>query len=275
MKGTDHIPEATYGVVQRDNADSELEVLAEQIRRLGYAVLDSGYSADQVAEISRQFELARGAYIGQWGEARLRSLNEFHTIRALLTHGDRVFLQLAMHPTLLSLISLLIDGKFALNQQNGVINPAGETYNQGAWHRDLPYQHFLSSTPLAVNALFCVDDFTLENGSTFVLPASHKAAAFPSAQYVERHALQLEAKAGQFIVMDCMLFHTGGQNRSQDERRAINHAYMIPYFKQQIDIPASIGAHGLTPRELDVLGFNYPTPASVHDYLAAREKKKS
>lgn len=273
MNGIHHIPDSTYGVVQRDQFDSKLEEVAEQVRRLGYAVLNSDYTPAQMREVSREFDRVRLAYINQWGEDRLRRLNEFHTMRALLTYGGPIFLRIATHPKLLALLEHLIAGKFVLNQQNGVINPAGEAYNQGAWHRDLPYQHFLSNTPLAINALFCIDDFTLENGSTFVLPASHKAAAFPSRTYVERHALQLEAKAGQFIVMDCMLFHSGGQNRGASDRRAINHAYMIPYFKQQIDIPPNVSTEGLSPKELEMLGFNYQPPKSVRDYLASREKK--
>lgn len=273
MKGTYYIPEATYGVVQRDQWDSDLSDMAEQIRRLGYAILDSDYTPAEIQAISREFNNARTAYINTWGEERLKQLNEFHTIRAMLTHGGPAFLSLATHPKLIALVKLLIAGKFMLNQQNGVINPPGEIYNQGAWHRDLPYQHFLSSTPLAINALFCVDDFTVENGSTFVLPTSHKSAAFPSRTYVERHALQLEAKAGHFIVMDCMLFHSGGANRSPMERRAVNHAYMIPYFKQQIDIPANIDITKLSSRDRDLLGYNHPTLKSVADYLMFREKK--
>ncbi|WP_457831307.1 phytanoyl-CoA dioxygenase family protein, partial [Staphylococcus aureus] len=79
-----------------------------------------------------------------------------------------------------------------------------------AWPRDLPYQHYVSSTPLAVNALFCVDDFTLDNGSTFVIPATHKEINYPSESFVERNAVQVTAKAGQYILLDCMLFHSGG-----------------------------------------------------------------
>ncbi|MFX5510311.1 hypothetical protein ABTD49_20870, partial [Acinetobacter baumannii] len=82
----------------------------------------------------------------------------YQTIRAPLVHGSAVFRRLATNPVLMEVLQKLIVGKFILNQQNGVINPPGATYNQGAWHRDLPYQHYVSSTPLAVNALFCVDD---------------------------------------------------------------------------------------------------------------------
>jgi hypothetical protein len=170
----------------------------------------------------------------------------------------------------LSVLSKLIIGKFILNQQNGVINPPGETYNQGAWHRDLPYQHYVSNTPLAVNALFCVDDFTPENGSTFVLPASHRAVNFPSASYIQRNALQVEAKAGQYILLDCMLFHAGGFNRSNVNRRAVNHVYTIPYFKQQIKLSELLKNVDLRPDQMDLFGFNYQEPISIDQYLNNR-----
>lgn len=267
------IPEATYGVLQQDHFSSELEEVAEQIRRLDYAILDSGYTSEQLQEISKKFDLVREQYLQNWGESRLKSLNEIHTIRALLTHGGDVFLQLAMNRNLMAVLQKLIVGAFILNQQNGVINPPGETYNQGAWHRDLPYQHYISSTPLAVNALFCLDDFNFDNGSTFVLPASHKSIAFPSESYMHRNAVQVKAKAGQYILLDCMLFHSGGFNKTDKERRAINHVFSIPYFKQQINLPGNMHADNLSSEALALLGFNLQEPTSIADYLASRTNK--
>ncbi len=273
MSDMTDISSSSYGILHRDNFDSELDEVAEQVRRLGYAILDSDYTSEQLQGISGEFDHARRVYVERWGEDRLRKLNELHTVRALLTHGAPVFLRLATHPKLLAVLGKLIVGKYVLNQQNGVVNPSGDTYSQGAWHRDLPYQHFVSNTPLAVNALFCLDDFTLENGATLVLPASHKAVSFPSHAYVRKNACQVEAKAGQFILMDCMLFHSGGRNRSASERRAINHAYMIPYFKQQIEIPPNIAPEGLSSEERAILGFDYRTPESIEAYFKSRERK--
>ncbi len=170
----------------------------------------------------------------------------------------------------MNVLGKLIFGKFILNQQNGVINPPGETYSQGAWHRDLPYQHYVSNTPLAVNALFCVDDFTQENGSTFVLPASHRAVNFPSESYIQRNALSVEARAGQYILMDCMLFHSGGINRSKVERRSVNHVFTIPYFKQQINLPELMQNVVLEPIQKEIFGFNYQEPMSIDQYLKDR-----
>lgn len=273
MTNFNSIPEAAYGVLKQNHFDSEQDEVAEQVRRLGYAILDSGYKPAQLKEISEVFTQVRERYAHAWGETRLRSLNEYHTIRALLTHGGEPFMQLAMNRNLMAVLRQLIVGKFILNQQNGVINPPGETYNQGAWHRDLPYQHYVSSSPLAVNALFCLDDFTFENGSTFVLPASHKATAFPSENYMRNNAVQVEAKAGQYILLDCMLFHSGGFNRTAKERRAVNHIYNIPYFKQQINLPGNMSVGGLSAEARELLGFDYQEPISIEQYLASRSNK--
>ena len=267
------IPEASYGVTQQDFFESTAQEIAEQVKRLGYAILDSGYTSQELEKISADFETTRKNYIQTYGKDYLRNLDEINTIRSPVTHGSSSFLTLVMNPHLLEVISLLIVGKFILNQQNGVINPPQNKYNQGYWHRDLPYQHYVSSSPLAVNALFCIDDFTLDNGSTHVLPASHKSSSFPSNEYIKKNSLQVEAKAGSYILLDCMLFHTGGFNRTDKERRAVNHVFTIPYFKQQINIPENIFLENLSDTEKEILGFGYQEPKAVKSYLEQRYAK--
>lgn len=271
------IPSESYGLLDRTQEGSAADQAAEQVRHLGYAVLDAGHTPAELQRISDAFDSTRNAYVEAYGESRLRSLDEFYTIRSLLVQpgGSEVFLALALNPNLMSVLKQLIQGKFILNQQNGIVNPPQEGYNQSAWHRDLPYQHFLSSTPLAINALFCVDDFTFDNGATFVLPASHKASPFPSRAYVERNAVQIEAKAGSFILLDCMMFHAGGFNRTSAVRRAVNHVFNIPYFKQQINLPSSIDGARLPAEAREILGFGYVEQPSTGAYLSSRESKKS
>lgn len=267
------IPTSTYGALLQDSTLLEVDAITEQIRHLGYAIIDSCLSPGELEKISESFNKTYAEYVQKWGSDHLRSIDEYHTIRALLTQGDPIFMQLAANEKLMGIVSRLIVGKFILNQQNGIINPPGEHYSQGSWHRDLPYQHFTSSSPLAINALFCVDDFTLDNGSTFVLPATHKIINCPSANYIHSNAVQLEAKAGQFILLDCMLFHSGGFNRTNFDRRAINHVYTIPYFKQQIKLSGNIDLSQLTPFQKDLIGLNYQEPLTLEKFLISRCKK--
>lgn len=270
---TNNIPELSYGILQQNLSDSSFEEAAENVKNLGYAVVASGYKPLELKSISAEFDRVKKQYSEKHGEDLLRSINEHNTIRALLTYGGEVFLKLALNENMLSLVAKLIQGKFILNQQNGVINPPQESYNQGAWHRDLPYQHFVSTRSLAINAIFCVDDFTFENGATFVLPSSHKSENFPSKNYIQKNAIQIEAKAGSFIVLDCMTFHAGGFNKTHFPRRAVNHVYNIPYFKQQINIPMSMLNFNLSSEVKELLGFNCTEPTSVSEYLLKRTGK--
>jgi ectoine hydroxylase-related dioxygenase (phytanoyl-CoA dioxygenase family) len=268
------IPSKYYGVLQQEDPISEIDETVEQVVKIGYAVLDAGYNAAELHSLSDEFDRMHHQYVKTYGESSLRGSNEFNTIRAPLTQS-KPFLDLALNENLLSLVKQLIPGKFILNQQNGIINPPQEAYNQDAWHRDLPYQHFVSTKPLAVNALFCVDDFTCENGATFVLPASHKSESFPSKKFISNNAVQVEAKAGSFLVLDCMMFHAGGYNKTMSSRRAVNHVFNIPYFKQQINISNNMETIDLSDEAKDILGFNYTEPASVSDYLSKRADKSS
>ncbi|VTU13705.1 Phytanoyl-CoA dioxygenase (PhyH) [Variovorax sp. SRS16] len=268
----ENVPSGFYGVLQQSKIDTPLDEAIEQVRALGYAVIDVEYTEEERKHIANAFDIVREGYIRHHGAALLREIDEYNNIRLLVSHGGGIFLRLATNPMLLRAVQQLIAGKFVLNQQNGVVNPPKERYNQGAWHRDLPYQHFVSSTPLAVNALYCIDDFTRENGATFVLPASHKLAALASPEYIRKNAVQIEARAGQIILLDAMVFHSGGFNGSDHERRAINHVFNIPYFKQQIRIPGNLDVAGLSPFELEILGFKFQEPASVADFLAERKR---
>jgi hypothetical protein len=264
-------PEKSYGVLQQTVVDSAIDGVVEQVRNLGYGILDSGYDASELQHLSTEFDTVHRDYLERHGDKWLADIDEHNTVRALLTQGSATFLQLAFNTRLMAALRKLIAGKFILNQQNGIINPPRQIYNQGAWHRDLPYQHFVSTSPLAINALFCIDDFTFENGATFVLPASHKSEAFPSDSYVQKNLLQVEAKAGSFILLDCMLFHAGGFNATPARRRAVNHIYNIPYFKQQINLPENMGEAELSPEQSEILGFPYLEPASVSTYLSRRK----
>lgn len=266
-------PTQSYGVRIRSQAESHVDEVVEQVRNLGYAVLDSGYSGAELAALSKAFDEVYAAYLARYDASRLTKVNEHNTIRALLTQGNPIFLGLATSNRLLQTIEKLISGTFILNQQNGVINPPKSEYNQGAWHRDLPYQHFVCSSPLAINALFCLDEFTFDNGATYVLPASHKSGEFPSETYIARNAIQVAAKPGAFIILDCMLFHSGGYNHTPNARRAINHVFNIPYFKQQISLPANLNRDEVSEEAMKILGFDTMEARSVDAYLDERFKK--
>lgn len=158
-----------YGVLERHQiSEDPLQRAAEELSNLGYTVIDSGYSSHELEKISHCFDHVHSFYVEKYGKSFLEKIDELNSVRLPLAF-DRIFLDMALNPIILGLVQSLIKGKFCLNQQNAIINPPGKRYNQDAFHRDLPYQHFVSSRPLAINALFCVDEFTKYNGATIVI----------------------------------------------------------------------------------------------------------
>jgi ectoine hydroxylase-related dioxygenase (phytanoyl-CoA dioxygenase family) len=263
----------SYGIREQRSARTVVEKAAEELLTLGYCVIDSGYSAREVRQTASLFDAVHRKYVDAFGAQYLRDCDEYDGIRLPLAFDER-FIELAAHPRVLELVQLALRNEFILNQQNGVINPPRQRYAQGAWHRDLPYQHFVSSRPLAVNALYCVDDFTSNNGASYVLPATHLQENFPSDAYVMKMARQLAAPAGSFIVMHAMLFHQGGANKTSKPRRAVNHLYTVGFAKQQIDIPAALGDGRRFPKAVaDLLGYRFRIPRSVSEYLESRQKR--
>jgi ectoine hydroxylase-related dioxygenase (phytanoyl-CoA dioxygenase family) len=260
-----------YGVRLSNQATGPIDEAAEALALMGYAVVDSGLSRSEIEDLSGRFDRLAQTYRDRHGQERLAALDEFDSVRCPLAE-DAAFLALAMNPAVLRLAELLLGPSFILNQQNGVINPpSGRRYNQAAFHRDLPYQHFVSSRPLAINALFCLDHFTSENGASHVIPASHKQEAFPSDPVVAANVRQIEAPAGSFLVLDAMTFHCGGANRTNRPRRAINHVYTIAMMRQQIDLPAHLGTDfSADPAARQLLGFNHPTARSVDEFISHR-----
>jgi len=77
-----------------------------------------------------------------------------------------------------------------------------------------------------ITTLWMLDEFRIENGATRVVPRSHRgAAAVPRhlAQPSDRHPdeLVVTGDAGDVLVFDAHLWHSGRENISSDRRRAV------------------------------------------------------
>lgn len=165
-----------------------------------------------------------------------------------------IFLQLA--PT--SVVLLM---------QNGVINRPDRAQAQTAWHRDLNYQHWVSSRPIAISAMVCLEDFTEETGGTVFLAASHKIEPMPSETILRSAGETPKAYAGSIVLFDSMVFHRAGINQSKRVRRGINHVVGAPILAQTIDIPRMRGNSApADPLIAGYLGFRWNPVASVANW---------
>lgn len=266
----------TFGVKEFSHTSSDLERHVEEIKLAGYSILPDVLSSAEVNEargkIDRIYELQLQE-VG--GSAQLEAINDSYTARCPLAY-DEFFLDVACHPRVLAIVEAFLGDYYTLMLQNGVINVpiSGDEQNAGYWHRDLNYQHFVSSRPVSISALFCIDEFSDETGGTLVLPGSHKTEAFPSRDFVLKHKTGIAAKPGSAMVFDSMLYHCSGHNRSSVVRRGINHMYTIPFIKQQISLPKILkGKHSDDPFLSKFLGYESEPDESVVEFRKRRIKR--
>jgi hypothetical protein len=273
MKGPD-MAVLTHGVVQRLASEDAIDEAVAELRINGYTIIQSGLPAGLIEQLKSGIDRIYQTQIDEFGdEQALASISDTDIARCALAY-DPDFLTVATAPNLLKLAARVLGNEFVLMQQNGIINRPDRQNYQVKWHRDLSYQHWTSSKTIAFNALLCVDEFTHENGASFVLPATHHIDAFPTDQFASRHEKQIAAPAGSFIVLDAMLYHRGGINVSNGVRRAVNHLIGLPFLAQQVNFQTALESMG-TPAPADpnvrkYLGFRWSPATNAKDWRERR-----
>lgn len=264
-----------YGVNRFTVHENEFEKYSEEIRIKGYTVIEDVLNSEQL-EIAKQ-KLAE-TYAKQTkevgGDDVMAAINDIDITRALLTYDDFFLHSIAANDKVIPVIKNLLGNYFILREQNGITNQPNSPNYQLKWHRDILYQNFIISTPIAISVLFCLDDFVTETGGTYMLPATHKADAFPSETYIRANEVCANAKAGCAIAFDSMLFHRAGYNASSNKRRGINNVYALPIMRQPISLPQMLqGKYADDPFLNMLLGYDSDTDASVYEWRMRRYKR--
>ncbi len=259
-----------YGVSKRSAASDTLQACAEEIRRNGFSALEGVFSAEEMSIARQKIDEVYAIQVKEsGGAATLESANDEDIARCPLAY-DRFFLDLARKPEIHAVMRAILGESYVLMMQNAIINRSSKRQYQVRWHRDLNYQHWTSTQPMALNFLVCVDDFTAQGGGTYVLPASHHVAEFPSDAFVRKFQQAVERKSGSVVILDAMTFHRSGHNRIPEfVRRAVNHVVGLPFMGQQIDMPKFLAERGLDyssdPALAAFLGYRWnpaPNPAA-------------
>jgi ectoine hydroxylase-related dioxygenase (phytanoyl-CoA dioxygenase family) len=261
----------SYGVKEATELKNDFDRHREEIIINGFTVVPNVIEESVLAEARKRIDDVYAAQAAETGgEDALRKINDALLARALFVY-DEFFLALATNPQVHQVVASLLGEYFILLQQNAVINAPSGPHFQSAWHRDMTYQHFVSSRPLSISALYCIDDFSEVTGGTYLLPGSHKTEPFPSREFVATHEITVNAKAGSALVFDGMTYHRGGFNRSNGLRRGVNHVFGLPFIKQQISFPKALGGrYKDDPFLKRFLGYDTEAADSVLEWRTAR-----
>jgi hypothetical protein len=173
-----------------------------------------------------------------------------------------------------TLLEGFFQGRYILNTFGGVLNLPGDPSYVGSIHRDL--RTFSGDVNLMAQLLVMLDDFTEENGATYLLSGSQRFRDEPEPDRFFRDAARAVGSAGSIVVFNSNLWHAAGVNRSAAPRRALTIAFTRPFVKQQLDYPRALGydrAEAFSPALRQLLGYNARVPASLDEWYQPPDKR--
>ena len=199
-------------------------------------------------------------------------VNTDGTVHHLLGQ-DESFLDFLKNNPLFKHIKLYFNHDYILNSFGGVINTKNKLSYVGNIHRDIRTYY---NVPMMLNMLIMLDDFTLENGATYMLTGSHLKDEKPEKDYFYATADRAVGKAGDIILFDSLLWHAAGENHTEQVRRALTLTFTRPFMKQQLDYPRLLGydkGEEFSEETRQILGYNARIPSSLNEWYQPPHKR--
>ncbi|TKC03689.1 phytanoyl-CoA dioxygenase family protein [Pedobacter frigoris] len=255
-----------------DYSKSDLVLFDQTMREYGWIIYENALPADIVEQINhdlvsaynvrRQIQVANGIAGNMDGTLHHLVESENFSLRFL---EQQCCDEQMKH---------FLGGNYILNSMGAVINlKNAQPYVQNV-HRDI--RSFTGDLKLMVQMMVILDDFTLDNGATYMLSKSHLGDVKPDNVYFYGHADRALAKKGSVVLFDANLWHAAGKNNTDFPRRALTMAFTKPFFKQQLDYPRMLGyefGEGLSKDLRQVLGYNSRVPADLEEYYQPVERR--
>jgi ectoine hydroxylase-related dioxygenase (phytanoyl-CoA dioxygenase family) len=233
-----------------------LDRVVSDLSRDGYSVVESLLPADEAAAV-------RAGLRAVLDETPL-GRNDFEGYRTRRIYAlfakTRAFDALAVHPLLLGVLDAVLGPSYQLSAPTGIEIGPGEKAQ--FLHTDdaiypLPRPH----PEVVLNTMWALDDFTLDNGATRVVPGSHR---WTDRQPVDPdETVPVTMPAGSVLFLVGNLWHGGGANRTDVPRLGVLLEYAAGWLRPQenhvIAVPPET-VRTLDPRLQELLGYGIHPP---------------
>lgn len=195
------------------------------LRQDGYLILKGLLDADKLAEVGAEMDrIHRSTPLG------ISDFEGFHTKRIYnviaKTHSADTP---CSHARVLAIVETYLESQIQLSSATGITLLPGET-SQDLHRDDSLYPWPRPRPPLVAAALWAVDAYTALNGGTKLIPGSHTA--------VEEHVpnerpISIVMPAGSVLLFDGGMWHGGGTNTTDHQRRAVSLSSCCAWLRQQ------------------------------------------
>jgi ectoine hydroxylase-related dioxygenase (phytanoyl-CoA dioxygenase family) len=203
---------SNYYLFQKDIIDNHVL----KIETLGFSVIDDFFDENTCLELKFHLEKAIDSY-SPVDKSERSLMDRFH-MHDLLCQNI-VFSRTLEDPRLNQLLAPLI-GEFWIMYAytSSSLPPNGQNYGSRI-HVDCP--RFIPNYISNVGVIWALDEFTEENGATFVLPGSHNSELIPTEDFFKTNSIRLTCKKGSLVVFNARMWHAAGSNNTDKFRHAL------------------------------------------------------
>lgn len=192
--------------------------------------------------------------------------------------SDPIFIQFLEHLQSINFFDFLqhnfFKSKCIINSFSALNNLPNQPNFSTIVHRDLRF--YSGDFNIMLNCLLMVDDFTLENGGTYLLPYSHLEESKPTDKEFFNNAIQVVGNKGDIVVFNANVWHSAAPNKTQNGRRAIPITVSKSFMKQLLDYPRAIGYDKIDNFSLELqqlLGYHSRVPSSLNEWYQPEDKR--
>lgn len=247
-----------------------------ELQKQGFTVLPKQITSEWVKILSTEMDKA-------FAEHRTIQLNNGNDItsdgvalHALLSSDKFIeFLYILLENGFIkTLQDVFFHSKCILNSFSALNNLPNQPNFSAIVHRDLRF--YSENLPVMLNCLIMIDDFTIENGGTYLLPQSHLEERKPTDEEFFARAVQATGKAGDILIFNANVWHASAPNKTQNGRKAIPFTISKSFMKQLLDYPRAIGydkMHTFTDEMQQFLGYHSRVPASLEEWYQPEENR--
>jgi len=220
----------THGLDPDHRNREVIDKATAEVKELGYSIIPGFLSKQRLNRLRNDlapiFEQSGIRNADQGG--RYSGLQTVHVHN--LFAKTRAVDEIAIDPVLLLIIEGILGSLFQLSVGTAM-SPQPGVDPQGLHRDDGHYPLARPRPPFIANSLIALDDFTQENGATRIAPGSHKRTEDIKPN---TDVIFAEMPAGSLLVFDGALWHAGGGNRTEDQRRrSINLNFNLSWLRQQ------------------------------------------
>jgi ectoine hydroxylase-related dioxygenase (phytanoyl-CoA dioxygenase family) len=197
---------------------------------------EQGYTIIEDVAPLELFDRLRDAIVRVTEENHARGVEPFNfgprtsMVYRLLARDDAV-LEAVLVPALVAAMEHLLDPGYVASTVTGSMLHQGS--EPGPLHAD--NQFFPEPFPpqyCVATAIWCLDDFSGELGSTHVVPGSHRLGRHPRPREAVEAAIPITAPRGSIAVWTGNTWHRNGGRTAPGTRIALHTAFSRPHIRR-------------------------------------------